>query len=280
MGIFLCGPVTSVKVLLGPEIFEDGDKTELHELNKGSGFPLRSYLPRGGPAKVRSAFYIRGCGESRLPQTMATDEWPVLPPWKEKRAMMEKVDPQGVLLRGGAHMPLLGFLGYRPRRSEKAINGREKRFCVLKGNLSLKGKGPQGSGSQSSWGEEARGGKGKGKPHAAMEAWANMGATANAPSTVVEPWPRWERLIAENWSTWSTANSSDDENWGHWSTDHTIARQVALVLMNLPRHEGHEDRWSASSSTGAPPSFAPSLRPASASSMRSTVTVVAREGQP
>ena len=111
MGIFLCGPVASVKVLLGPEIFEDGDKTELHELNKGSGYPLRSYLPRGGPAKVRSAFYIRGCGESRLPQTMATDDWPVLPPWKEKRAIMENVDPQGVLLRGGAHMPLLGFLG-------------------------------------------------------------------------------------------------------------------------------------------------------------------------
>ena len=200
---------------------------------------------------------------------MATDEWPVLPPWKEKRAMMEKVDPQGVLLRGGAHMPLLGFLGYRPRRSEAAINGREKRFCVLKGNLSLKGKGPQGSGSQSSWGEEARGGKGKGKPHAAMEAWANMGATADAPSTVVEPWPRWESH-AENWSTWSTANSTDDENWGYWTTANSTDDEnwpywmpphtVQMALMNLPRHQGPPSI--ASSSTQAPPSIAPSLRPA------------------
>ena len=168
------------------------------------------------------------------------------------------------------------WANYRSRRSEAAINGREKRFCVLKGNLSLKGKGPQGSGSQSSWGEEARGGKGEGKPHVAMEAWANMGATADAPSTVVEPWPQWERLIAENWSTWSTANSTDDENWGYWSTNNRIARQVQMALMNLP--EGPPS--TASSSTGAPPSIAPSLRPASASSMRSTATVVAREGQP
>ena len=238
---------------------------------------MRSYLPRGGPAKVRSAFYIRGCGESRLPQTMATDDWPVLPPWKEKRAIMENVDPQGVLLRGGAHMPLLGFLGYRARRSEPAaeappLRGRHG------GRTYTRGHGD--SSPESSWGEEARGGKGEGKPHAAMEAWANMGATAYAPSTVVEPWPRWERLIAENWSTWSTANSTanstDDENWGYWSTNNGIARQVQMALMNLP--EGPPS--TASSSTGAPPSIAPSLRPASASSMRSTATVVAREGQP
>ena len=84
------------------------------------------------------------------------------------------------------------WANYRSRRSEAAINGREKRFCALKGNLSLKGKGPQGSGSQSSWGEEARGGKGKGKPRVAMEAWANRDATADAPSTVVETtWSGW-----------------------------------------------------------------------------------------
>ena len=38
MGIFLCGPVTSVRVLLGPGIFQDGDETELLQLNAGAGF--------------------------------------------------------------------------------------------------------------------------------------------------------------------------------------------------------------------------------------------------
>ena len=57
----------------------------------------------------------------------------------------------------------------------------------------MKGKGRQGSGGKSSWGE-ARGGKGKGKPHVAMEAWANRDATADAPSTVVETWSGWGAL--------------------------------------------------------------------------------------
>ena len=99
-------------------------------------------------------------------------------------------DPEGVLFRGGAHMPLFGFLGNRPRRSDAAIVRREQRFCERKGKNSLKGKGRQGSGGKSSWGE-ARGGKGKGKPRAAMEAWANRDATADAPSTVVETWYGW-----------------------------------------------------------------------------------------
>merc|ERR1712079_927428 len=98
---------------------------------------------------------------------------------------MDMFDPEGVLFRAGAHVPLFGFLGNRPRRSDEAIVRREKRFCERKGKTSLKGKGRQGSGGKSSWGE-ARGGKGKGKPRAAMEAWANRDATADAPSTVVE----------------------------------------------------------------------------------------------
>ena len=58
-------------------------------------------------------------------------------------------------------MPVFGFLGNRPRRSGAAIVRREQRFCERKGKTSLKGKGRQGSGGKSSWGE-ARGGKGKG----------------------------------------------------------------------------------------------------------------------
>ena len=87
-------------------------------------------------------------------------------------------------------MPVFGCLGKYPRRSDAAIVRREQRFCERKGKTSLKGKGRQGSGGKSSWGE-ARGGKGKGKPRVAMEAWANRDATADAPSTVVETWSGW-----------------------------------------------------------------------------------------
>ena len=80
---------------------------------------------------------------------------------------MTLFDPAGVLFRGGAHMPLFGFLGNRPRRSDAAILRREQRFCERKGKTSLGAKGRKGPGDR--WGG---GGQGKGKPRAAMEAWA------------------------------------------------------------------------------------------------------------
>ena len=89
MGKLLCGFVSSVRLLLGPEIFQPGDETELRRLNAGAGFVLKSYFPTsGGPYKVRSSFNtrdIRGRGgrEPGLPPggIMDTDEWPYLPPW-------------------------------------------------------------------------------------------------------------------------------------------------------------------------------------------------------
>ena len=233
MGMFLCGPVTSVSVLLGPEIFQDGDKTDLDRFNEGSGFALSSYLPRKGPDQVKSSFDTRGCGE-RGP-AMGTDNWPKLPAWVEKRANMAMFDPKGILFRGSAHMPLFGFLGTHPRRSEDALVRREQKFCNRKGKSSLKGKGRQDSGGKSSWGK-ASGGKGNGKPHAAMVEWANneswcawwdeWEATADAPSTVVETsngwwaspgWGAWPegKGYAENapWTAYS--QSTNDENrWG------------------------------------------------------------------
>ena len=113
MGIFLCGPVTSVRVLLGPQIFQDGDETDLDRFNEGSGFALSSYLPRKGPDQVRSSFDIRGCGE-RGP-AMATDDWPKLPAWAEKRANMDMFDPKGILFRGSAPHAIVRLLGHPPQ---------------------------------------------------------------------------------------------------------------------------------------------------------------------
>ena len=199
----------------------------------------------------QESFHIRGCGE-RGP-AMATDDWPELPAWTEKRAHIDMFDPEGVLFRGGAHMPLFGFLGNRPRRSDAAIVRREQRFCERKGKTSLKGKGRQGSGGKSSWGE-ARGGKGKGKPRVAMEAWANRDATADAPSTVVETWSGWGALAegkghAEN-APWTTYSQSTND--GHrWGGDWRGTQPMALLLVaqtQLPQ----EPPSMATSSNGQP----------------------------
>ena len=131
LGMFWCGPVTSIRVLLGPEIFQDGDATELLEFNAGAGFALSSYLPHGGPEKVKSSFHDSDCGEGcgdRGP-AMVTDDWPKLPAWTEKRSTIEVFDPKDAMFRGGAHMPLFGFLGNRPRRSDDAIVRRELNCC-------------------------------------------------------------------------------------------------------------------------------------------------------
>ena len=68
----------------GNTAHEGCGEAALLQVNAGAGYALSSYLPPGGPDKVRSSFHIRGCGE-RGP-AMDTDDWPELPAWTEKRS--------------------------------------------------------------------------------------------------------------------------------------------------------------------------------------------------
>ena len=166
---------------------------------------------------------------------------------------MDMFDPDGVLFRGGAHMPLFGFLGNRPRRSDAAILRREQRYCARKGKNSLKGNGQKGSGGKSSWGP-ALGGKGKkGKKRAQMEAWMTVLETADAPSTVVETLSGWGALAegkghAENapWTTYSQS-TNDGNRWGHWR-----GTQPMALLLVAPTQLPQAPPSMATSSNGQP----------------------------
>ena len=50
----------------------------------------------------------------------------LLPKWKQKLVDVNMFDPNDVYFRGSAHMPLLGFLGNVPRRSERRLLAREQ----------------------------------------------------------------------------------------------------------------------------------------------------------
>jgi hypothetical protein len=117
-GIFFCGPIENVRVILGPSIFGNGDDTELEQLHAGQGYQLKSYVPQKDEdcvQKVHQTFNTRGNGgpgtSKKGSVDMDTDSWQQLPVWQEKRANMNFFDPHGELFRGGAHMPLFGFLG-------------------------------------------------------------------------------------------------------------------------------------------------------------------------
>ncbi len=117
-GIFLIGPATSTKPLWDPDVFRDA--TALPVFLKGQGYQLASYLPRKAEAVLAMRETFAPSTEGRL-----TRDWEVLPPAVQKRLHVEKFDPNRLLFRGGAHMPLLVFLGDKGRRAPEAIQRRE-----------------------------------------------------------------------------------------------------------------------------------------------------------
>ena len=154
------------------------DKGAVQSFNSGQGLPLNCYLPKGRQeAAVADTLSIMG------PVALADAHnysWPELPPCKEKRMDDIIFDPHDQLFRGGAHFPLLVFLGGHCRRSEQALLRRDERRWERKGGgkgggkdfaeadqgkraaaapAKGKGKAPWGKGRASA----AEAGKGKGK---------------------------------------------------------------------------------------------------------------------
>ena len=90
---------------------------------KGHGYEISSYLPKGRQMKAVEqtlTFAVAdGIGQ--------TKDWTPLPTCKQKKVDASKFDPDGILFRSGAHMPLLAFVGDKPRRSVEAIERREQK---------------------------------------------------------------------------------------------------------------------------------------------------------
>ena len=123
-GIFLIGPVVSSRPLWGPHVFlaHPHGADELPTFLKGQGYKLGSFLPKGAVAGVEVAL-----AENFAPsmEGRRTRDWEVLPPAVQKEVGVEKFDPNQLLFRAGAHMPLLVFLGGKGRRTPESIQRRE-----------------------------------------------------------------------------------------------------------------------------------------------------------
>ena len=123
-GIFLIGPVVSTKPLWSPEVFTNEEAAKaLPRFVKGQGYSLSSHMPGGSVdalAALQESFALSMEGPK-------TQDWVMYPAAVQKPVQEERFDPKGLLFRGGAHRPLLLFLGEKSRRKPEAIQRREER---------------------------------------------------------------------------------------------------------------------------------------------------------
>ena len=126
-GVFVIGGARSIKLrssasALGLESapFEVEEEEGRASFLAGQGYPLQSYLPKGGQKEaVKETF--------RLSAAVVATDPPLLPPCREKRVKTGVFDPNGNLFTMGVHMPLLVFMGDKPRRSAQALERREEK---------------------------------------------------------------------------------------------------------------------------------------------------------
>lgn len=139
----------------------DGDRShgsgsiqELDVFEKGQGYALGSYLPKNRRAFAETivAMFTKTTDLDPL----LKDSPHLLPRWKQKLINIEMFDPSNELFQSGAHMPLLGFLGKAPTRSDAKLTERE-----TKRREKLKAKRHHGHGAN--LGDEKGRGKGSGK---------------------------------------------------------------------------------------------------------------------
>ena len=112
---------------LGPS--RPGDNVQEHarkqHFKKGQGYKLDSFLPK--PSNTRPNDNAAVAMEETF-QPPSTD-WLVTRDWQSFPATVQKAcanfDPKDLLFRGGAHMPLLLFVGNKPRRSPEGVQNRE-----------------------------------------------------------------------------------------------------------------------------------------------------------
>ena len=160
----------------------------LPKFMQGQGCALASYLPKGSQIHaVQASLQASSVEEGPF----ATEGWNPLPPCKQKRIVREMFDPDGLLFRSGAHMPLIIFLGAKARRSPEALVKREEAAISRgwgppskkgKGKEETKGKGKVEKGQGKEDKGKGKGGKGKGQ---------TKGGEAGKGQTVAYTYPRW-----------------------------------------------------------------------------------------
>ena len=143
LGFFAVQPTVSVSRMFTLPSLRGSGGRKLAEFEKVQGYPASSYL--GGESAILAAFedHTHGDGDA------------VLPPITQKTLRREVWDATGCLHHGGAHMPLLFYVGALSRRSDTRLESREA-------NMVLRGWGP-GSWRRRNLMEQMGKNKGKGK---------------------------------------------------------------------------------------------------------------------
>jgi hypothetical protein len=202
-GIFLIGPTTAPPTTLwGPDDFFAA--TELPAFIKGQGYQLASYLPRYAAAEEAMRETFAPSMEGRL-----TRDWPALPPAVQTRVHVERFDPDKLLFRGGAHMPLLIFMGEKNkgRRAVEALQRREVRARERRGWAAHRGEAR--SHGHARWRNE---GSGRGKWQGEMQSTPAIAGDAQ------EPWQQphhqqgqWRQPLRQweaphrGWHSWTSS---------------------------------------------------------------------------
>ena len=91
----------------------------------GQGYALTSYLPANRTEFADALEDMFTKSTDINPQLLQSPN--LLPKWKQKLVNRHLFDPTDQLFRGGAHMPLLGYLGNTCTRSDERLTARETR---------------------------------------------------------------------------------------------------------------------------------------------------------
>ena len=144
LGLFAATAVSTIARILEPTDLRSGEKLVEFKKDKGQGYASTSYL--GGLRAIDRAFNIthgRGDGDA-------------MPHIKQKMISAQAFDAPNVLFAGGAHMPLLFYVGERGHRTEKKLEKREQ-------GMIARGWGPSSANRYQLMERQAAKGKGKGK---------------------------------------------------------------------------------------------------------------------
>ena len=87
----------------------------LSRFNAGAGYDLTCYLPKKKQLEAVRASLTRSALQKDDPSLN------LLPHCKEKRCDAKMFDPNQMLFRAGAHMPLIVFVGEKSRRTDEAL---------------------------------------------------------------------------------------------------------------------------------------------------------------
>ncbi len=134
-GIFSLVPITSLRSPFTVRVLDGGEATDaLRVFPKGQGYLVKSYV--GGEAAFRATM-----AHQEVAVAASRNVTSPFPGCHQKHVDPDLFDKLGLLFRGGAHMPLMTFLGHGAFRSAEAKQRRHAKQNRQEGKGKGKNKG-------------------------------------------------------------------------------------------------------------------------------------------